>query len=36
MKFGIALGRLNPAFFEECTLEAEVLGDAPGAPAERR
>ena len=26
MKFGIALGRLNPAFFEECTLEAEVLG----------
>lgn len=26
MKFGIALGRLNPAFFVECTLEAERLG----------
>lgn len=26
MKFGIALGRLNPAFFLECTLEAERLG----------
>jgi probable F420-dependent oxidoreductase len=26
MKFGIALGRLNPAFFLECTLEAEHLG----------
>lgn len=26
MKFGIALGRLNPAFFAECTLEAEHLG----------
>lgn len=26
MKFGIALGRLNPVFFVECTLEAERLG----------
>jgi probable F420-dependent oxidoreductase len=26
MKFGIALGRLNPAFFVDCTLEAERLG----------
>lgn len=26
MKFGIALGRLNPAFFVECTLETERLG----------
>jgi probable F420-dependent oxidoreductase len=26
MKFGIALGRLNPAFFVEATLEAERLG----------
>ena len=26
MKFGIALGRLNPAFFIEATLEAERLG----------
>src|ERR1017187_9002057 len=26
MRFGIALGRLNPAFFVECTLEAERLG----------
>lgn len=26
MKFGVALGRLNPAFFLECTLEAERLG----------
>ena len=26
MKFGIALGRLNPAFFVEVTLEAEHLG----------
>lgn len=26
MKLGIALGRLNPAFFEEVTLEAERLG----------
>ncbi len=26
MKFGIALGRLNPAFFLEATLEAERLG----------
>jgi probable F420-dependent oxidoreductase len=26
VKFGIALGRLNPAFFLECTLEAEQLG----------
>jgi probable F420-dependent oxidoreductase len=26
VKFGIALGRLNPAFFVDCTLEAERLG----------
>lgn len=26
MKFGIALGRLNPAFFLQCTIEAEQLG----------
>jgi probable F420-dependent oxidoreductase len=26
MKFGIALGRLHPGFFVECTLEAERLG----------
>jgi probable F420-dependent oxidoreductase len=26
MRLGIALGRLNPAFFVECTLEAERLG----------
>jgi probable F420-dependent oxidoreductase len=26
MKFGIALGRLNPAFFEDVTLETERLG----------
>jgi probable F420-dependent oxidoreductase len=26
MRFGVALGRLNPAFFVECTLEAERLG----------
>jgi probable F420-dependent oxidoreductase len=26
MKFGIALGRLHPGFFPECTLEAERLG----------
>jgi probable F420-dependent oxidoreductase len=26
MKLGIALGRLNPAFFEECTVEADRLG----------
>ena len=26
MRFGIALGRLNPAFFVECTIEAERLG----------
>ena len=26
MKFGVALGRLNPAFFVDCTLEAERLG----------
>ena len=26
MKFGIALGRLNPAFFIDCTLEADRLG----------
>ena len=26
MKFGVALGRLNPAFFVECTLEADRLG----------
>jgi probable F420-dependent oxidoreductase len=26
MRFGIALGRLNPVFFVECTLEAERLG----------
>lgn len=26
MKFGVALGRLHPAFFVECTLEAERLG----------
>ena len=26
MKFGIALGALNPAFFEEAVLEAETLG----------
>lgn len=26
MKFGIALGRLHPGFFLECTLEAERLG----------
>ncbi len=26
MRFGIALGRLNPAFFLDCTLEAERLG----------
>ncbi len=26
MRFGIALGRLNPAFFVDCTLEAERLG----------
>ncbi len=26
MRFGIALGRLNPAFFDECTLEADRLG----------
>ena len=26
MKFGIALGRLNPAFFVDCTLEADRLG----------
>jgi probable F420-dependent oxidoreductase len=26
LKFGIALGRLNPAFFLECTVEAERLG----------
>ena len=26
MKFGVALGRLHPGFFVECTLEAERLG----------
>ena len=26
MKFGIALGRLNPAFLVEATVEAERLG----------
>ncbi len=26
MRYGIALGRLNPVFFVECTLEAERLG----------
>ena len=26
MKFGIALGRLNPAFFAECTVAADQLG----------
>jgi len=26
VKFGIALGRLNPAFFVDCTLEADRLG----------
>ena len=26
MKFGIALGRLNPAFFETCSVEADRLG----------
>jgi probable F420-dependent oxidoreductase len=26
VKYGIALGRLNPAFFLDCTLEAERLG----------
>jgi len=26
MNFGIALGRLNPAFFDECTVEADRLG----------
>jgi probable F420-dependent oxidoreductase len=26
VKLGIALGRLNPAFFEECTVEADRLG----------
>jgi probable F420-dependent oxidoreductase len=26
MKFGIALGRLNPAFFVECSVEADRLG----------
>ena len=26
MKFGIALGRLHPGFFVDCTLEAERLG----------
>ena len=26
MKFGIALGRLNPAFFDTCSLEADRLG----------
>jgi alkanesulfonate monooxygenase SsuD/methylene tetrahydromethanopterin reductase-like flavin-dependent oxidoreductase (luciferase family) len=26
VKFGIALGRLNPAFFETCSVEADQLG----------
>ncbi len=26
MRFGLALGRLNPAFFDVCTLEADRLG----------
>lgn len=26
MKFGIALGRLNPAFFDTCSIEADRLG----------
>ena len=26
MKFGIALGRLNPAFFDACSIEADRLG----------
>ena len=26
MKFGLALGRLNPGFFEDVTVEADRLG----------